>query len=199
MPPRKRSNRQQSADKAMAKVMELLAKHGKDASEVAKPEVSEYDYRSADAIVVFAHAPKHFVPGICKECNRPFAHNRPISVGSAIGFCTDTCRRDNWKKTTGIDLSRISTNNIWGNNVPMVITADQYETLEKIADWFIEHRANLQLTESPKAEEQLQEQSNLLVPQEEDDVLANLDLEPAQSSLLQNQDNTSLDDFFDSL
>src|SRR3546814_5924086 len=58
--------------------------------------------------------------------------------GTVIGFCSDTCRRDNWKKTTGIPFSTVHTRgDIWNGNVPMVITADQYEALERIADWFI--------------------------------------------------------------
>lgn len=197
MPPTKRRN-SKSADKAMATVMALLAKHGVDTGEVEKPEVPRYDYRSADAVVVFAHAPKHFVPGVCKECNRHFAHNRPIAVGSVIGFCSDTCRRDNWKKTTGIPLTALSTSNIWNGDVPMVITADQYEALEKMADWFIEHRANLQLTEPPPVELVVEAQEPKPA-QDQDDVLANLLDEPVLSDSSRIEDNTSLDDFFDSL
>lgn len=197
MPPARK--RRQSADKAMDKVMELLAKHGKDTSQIEKPEIKDYDYRSADAMVVFAHTPKHFVPGICKECKRPFAHNRPIPHGTVIGFCSDVCRRDNWKKTTGIPFSAVHTRgDIWNGNVPMVITADQYEALKRIADWFTEHRANLQLTDSAPVEPEVQSPGQLF-PLDQDSAPTNLLNEPAPSNRSQIEDSTSLDDFFDSL
>lgn len=211
MPPRKR--RTSSADKAMANVLRLLEKHGKLSADQAEEikEAPKHDYRTADAVVVFAHQPKHFVPGICKECKRPFAHNRPIAVGSLIGFCSDACRRDNWKKTTGVPYSAISTSDIWGKDVPLMIDANQFDALKKIAEWFTTHQAMLQIVE-PQVENEVQEipeqpipdlpQSQPQVqdnPQVLDDFLASLEPEPVESSPVQKKDSTSLDDFFDSL
>lgn len=207
MPPKKRSAKAEAA--AMAKVMALLQKHGVDTTQIKQPERAEHDYRHGDAVGVFVHTPKHFVPGICKECKKAFAHNRPIRHGSIVGFCSDTCRRDNWKKTTGLPYSAVSTADVWNGDPPMIITAEQFQNLKNIVEWFTVHQATLELRQAPEISEETkspelqspseQAKQSSEIPQGQDDVHTNPLFSLAMSGPEQTQDSSDLEDFFDSL
>jgi len=149
------SKRKSALDKALEQAFAILEKNKVDTTKMEKPDPTLHNYRSGDAVAIFGHAPKHFIPGRCKECGRPFAHNRPARVGSIIGFCSDPCRRDNWLKTTGVPWAALSTNDVWNGDPPMIITPDQFERLQEIARWFDANRTTLQSNlRQPEVEQQ---------------------------------------------
>lgn len=133
----------------LAAALAFLEQHGVDTSEIPK-ERDKYDYRHNDAAVVFASSPSHFLPGICKNCGKTFAVNKRF-----VGFCSEPCRREDWRKTTGLEWGAISTKDVWDGDPPMIITPQQMKNLEAIVDWFNKNRTSLSLV--PPTEESEQE------------------------------------------
>jgi hypothetical protein len=142
MPPRNKKKQ----DTVFSKVAEFLAAQGMQMPDV--DTATDRDYRSNDAVVIFAHHPAGFKPGICKECGKPYATNR-----KSVGFCSDPCRRDNWKKTTGLEWRAISTHDVWEGDPPLIISPEQFEKMRQIAAWFNTNRTVLDtLVEKPLVE-----------------------------------------------
>lgn len=131
--PRRNRNKQ---DKLFSQVAAFLAAQGKEMPSV--DSATDRDYRSDDAVLIFAHHPTGFKPGICKTCQRPFATNR-----KAVGFCSDPCRREDWRKTTGLEWRAISTHDVWNGDPPLIISPTQFEKMRQIAAWFNTNRTIL--------------------------------------------------------
>lgn len=134
-------------EKALAEALAMLAANNIDVSEM--PQAVETDYRSNDAVAVFASWPDHFKPNVCRNCGKTFAVNK-----KSVGFCSDLCRREDWRKTTGLEWNRISTHDVWDGDPPMIITPSQYDNLKRIAEWFSRNQAEI---ESRLAQETAQE------------------------------------------
>lgn len=117
-------------------------------------EIPEANYNSNNAVAMFARVPEHFVMGKCMECELDFAHNQPIPAGTRVGYCSDTCRKRAFKKSTGIEWGMIeSPREPWDGDPPMIITPDQLKNLEKIAEWFTRNRTTLTIQyPEPEAE-----------------------------------------------
>jgi hypothetical protein len=136
MPPgaRRKAKKQ---DNLFAAVNAFLASQGKDTIENLDA-ATDRDYRSDDAVTIFAHNPPGFKPGVCKNCKRPYGTNR-----KSVGFCSDPCRREDWKKTTGLEWRAVSVHDVWDGDPPLVISPDQFEKLRQIAEWFNTNRTTL--------------------------------------------------------
>lgn len=126
--------------KLMEKAQALIAANGVDPDTVEKPDGPVTNYRNEDAVVVFVNHPPHFIPGKCKNCGRVFAANK-----RSVGFCSDSCRKEDWRKTMHIPWAAVSTKDVWDGDPPMIVTPDQLETLEKLARWFTENQTRLEI------------------------------------------------------
>lgn len=141
--PKRRRNKQ---DALFAQVAAFLATQGKEMPSV--DSATDRDYRSNDAVIVFAHHPAGFKPGICKNCGGVFATNR-----KSVGFCSDPCRREDWRKTTGLEWRAISTHDVWEGDPPLIISPEQFEKMRAIAAWFNTNRTMLDtLVEKPSTQ-----------------------------------------------
>lgn len=129
-----RDIKKEKQEAALAKAIAMLAESGVDTSNM-KPVV-ETDHRNEVAVATLVHSPQAFQARKCRNCKRPFAHNHIIPFGSAVGFCSNLCAREDWKKSTGLDWNRISTRDVWDGDPPLIITPEQYENLRRIANWF---------------------------------------------------------------
>lgn len=130
--------------KIMEKAAALIAANGVNPDELDKPDGPVTNYRHEDAVVVFVNHPPHFIPGICKNCKRPFAANK-----KSVGFCSDNCRKEDWRKTMHIPWGSVSTRDVWDGDPPLVVTADQLETLEKLTRWFTQNQTRLEIEPLP--------------------------------------------------
>lgn len=133
MPPRARRNAKKQ-ENLFAAVNAFLAAQGQETIKDLD-KATDRDYRSDDAVAIFVHNPAGFKPGICKNCDRPYATNR-----KSVGFCSDPCRREDWKKTTGLEWRAVSIHDIWEGDPPLIISPDQFEKLRQIAAWFNTNR-----------------------------------------------------------
>lgn len=122
-------SKKSAEEKILADALAMLAANNVDTTEMST--IVETDYRNNDAVTVFASWPEHFKPNICRNCGKTFAVNK-----KSVGFCGDLCRREDWRKTTGLDWNRISTHDVWDSDPPMIINPQQYENLRKIVAWF---------------------------------------------------------------
>jgi len=145
-------------DKAMATLMAMAADSGVEIDE-SELNIPRHNYRSSDAVVVFANLPAHFKPGTCKECGRTFAVNM-----KSVGYCSDPCRDENWRRTTGLSPNVVKIHDVWHGDPPMIVTPDQYDKLKAIADWFTKVESTLQVvqTESEYQEDLPDTQTELL-------------------------------------
>lgn len=130
--------------KTMAMAAALIAQYGGDTKVVTEAEPPLHNWRNDDAVVELAKTPTRFVMRRCRNCKRTFGHNKPIPVGELVGLCSDDCRREDWKKTTGLDYKVITTRDVWEGDPPMIITPDQIEKLRALKDWFIQNETLLQ-------------------------------------------------------
>lgn len=125
-----------------AQIAAILAKFD---IQTEKPVVPEQHYQSDTATTVFSWVPSGFQANKCKECGRIFAHNQIIPHGSRVGYCSDVCRRDSWKRSTGLDWFAVDTNREpWDGDPPLIINPEQFKRLEGIANWFIKNRTTLE-------------------------------------------------------
>lgn len=146
--------------KLMEKANALLEKHNVDTSDIVVPDGPVTNYRNEDAVVVFVNHPPHFMPGICKNCKRPFAANK-----KSVGFCSDLCRKEEWRRTMHVPWASVSTRDVWDGDPPLIVTPDQLETLEKLTRWFTQNQKSLEIqplepieyTSRPKETPTLQE------------------------------------------
>lgn len=148
-----RDIKKEKQEAALAKAIAMLAENGVDTSNM-KPVV-DTDYRSEHAVATVVHHPESFQVRRCRNCQKTFAHNHIIPFGSRVGFCSNLCAREDWKKTTGLDWNRISTRDPWDGDPPLIITPEQYENLGRIANWFNRNRealANAAVPQSTPAE-----------------------------------------------
>ena len=149
------------------KIADILAKFNIQTDEPI--EVPENDYNHNNAVAVFARAPEHFVVGVCRHCESKFAHNQPIPAGTRVGYCSDTCRKLDFEKSTGIKWGSVENPKRanWDGDPPMIITPEQYDTLAKIADWFNRNRTGLQILDpEPTVREQLDPEESLFPTEE---------------------------------
>jgi hypothetical protein len=145
-------------DKAMATLMAMVADSGVEIDE-SELNIPRHNYRSSDAVVVFAHLPAHFKPGKCKECGRTFAVNM-----KSVGYCSDPCRDENWRRTTGLSPNVVKIHDVWHGDPPMIVTPDQYDKLKAIADWFTKVESELQVVQTEPIEtEDLRDSSDIQV------------------------------------
>lgn len=130
-------------DKLFAQVAAFLATQGKEMPSV--DSATDRDYRNDDAVLLFVHHPAGFKPGICKNCGRVFGVNK-----KAVGFCSDPCRREDWRKTTGLEWRAISTHDVWEGDPPLILKPEQFDRLRQLAEWFSTNRTVLDtLVEKP--------------------------------------------------
>lgn len=146
----------------MAEALAFLSTMGVDTSEIPT-ETDKYDYKNEDAVVIFANQPSLFTPNICKNCKKPFATNKRSAIGSPVGFCSDICRREDWKRTTGLDWKAISTRDVWDGDPPLIITSQQLKNLESIVDWFNRNRKVLTLVPDQDTEQDNPQVDEILV------------------------------------
>lgn len=130
--------------KTMAMAAALIKQYGGDAKVVTETETPLHNWRNDDAVVELAKTPTRFVMRRCRNCQKTFGHNKPIPVGELVGLCSDDCRREDWKKTTGLDYRIITTRDVWDGDPPMIIRPDQIERLRALKDWFIQNETLLQ-------------------------------------------------------
>lgn len=146
MPPRARREAKKR-ENIFAAVNAFLAAQGQDTIKDLD-KATDRDYRNDDAVAIFAHNPAGFKPGVCKNCGKPFATNR-----RAVGFCDDPCRREDWKKTTGLEWRAVSVHDVWDGDPPLIISPEQFEKLRQLAAWFNTNRTTLDsLIERPTTE-----------------------------------------------
>lgn len=126
--------------KIMAEAAKLLEKHGADTSEITPVDGPGVNYRSEDAIVIFANHPPHFKPGKCKNCDKTFAVNK-----KSVGFCSNECRKEEWRRKMGIPWAAVSTHDVWEGDPPLIITPEQLQTLENVTRWFIRNQKSLEI------------------------------------------------------
>lgn len=142
-------------DKAavFAKMAAFLAEKNIEAPVVDQDvidSIDDRDYKSNDGALLFAHHPPGFKPGVCKNCGAVYMVNR-----NAVGFCSDVCRREDWRKTTGLPWSAVSTHDVWDGAPPHIISPEQIQKLAGIVDWFNTNRTSLDtLAENWKAEQE---------------------------------------------
>lgn len=132
-------------DKAavFAKMAAFLAEKNIEAPVVDQDtldSIDDRDYGSSDAALLFAHHPAGFTPGVCKNCGALYLVNR-----KSVGFCSDPCRREDWRKTTGLPWSAVSTHDIWDGAPPHIISPEQVQKLAGIAEWFNTNRTTLDI------------------------------------------------------
>lgn len=152
----------------MAEALAFLSTMGVDTSEIPT-EVDKYDYKNNDAVALFANQPSLFTPNICKNCKKPFATNKRSAIGSPVGFCSDPCRREDWKRTTGLDWKAISTRDVWDGDPPLIITSQQLKNLEAIVEWFNKNRTILTLVPDPDIESDDPQVDEILVEETVED------------------------------
>lgn len=149
-----RDFKKEKQEAALAKAIAMLAENGVDTSNMNT--VVETDYRSEQAVATLVHHPEAFQVRRCRNCQKAFAHNQIIPFGSRVGFCSNLCAREDWKKTTGLDWNKISTRDPWDGDPPLIVTPEQYDNLRRITDWFNRNRealANAAVPQSEPAEE----------------------------------------------
>lgn len=140
MPPRKRT-KAPNASAVLAAAAAFLATKNIEAPAVTQETLDalgDRDYRSNDAVLLFAHHPPGFIPGKCHNCGAIYAVNR-----KSVGFCSDPCRREDWRKTTGLEWSAISTHDVWEGNPPHIISPAQLKKLAALAEWFNTNQIDL--------------------------------------------------------
>ena len=163
MPPRKRKGNDAAA--VLAKMAAFLEAKNIEAPVVNQEvidSVNDRDYGNSDAALLFAHHPPGFIPGKCKNCGAIYAVNR-----KSVGFCSDPCRREDWRKSTGLPWSAVSTRDVWDGAPPHVISPEQLKLLAGIADWFNTNRTILDtLAETgPESQEEEAEANPSDVPE----------------------------------
>lgn len=127
-----------------AQIAAILAKFD---IKTEKPVVPEQNYQSDTATAVFSWAPAHFKPNKCgnKKCGKIFSHNQIIPHGSRVGYCSDPCRRESWKDSTGLDWFVVDTKREpWDGDPPLIISPEQFTRLEAIAKWFTRNQKLLE-------------------------------------------------------
>lgn len=146
-----RDIKKEKQEAALAKAIAMLAESGVDTSNM-KPVV-DTDYRSEQAVATVVHNPEAFQVRRCRNCQKAFAHNHIIPFGTKVGFCSNLCAREDWKKSTGLDWNRISTRDVWEGDPPLIITPEQYENLRRLTDWFNRNREALANAAVPQSVE----------------------------------------------
>lgn len=157
MPPRAK-RAAEAKNKVLADALALLAKHNKDTTEM-KPYV-EVDFRNTEAVAVFVHEPHIFEARVCKNCGKSFAHSQKIPAGTRVSFCSDFCRREDWRKNMRIPYEAVSIKDPWEGDPPLIVNPVQYENLRRIADWFSRNREALRIAadrEKAQAQSQAEE------------------------------------------
>lgn len=133
--------KKQTNEDVLANALALLAANNVDTT--GMKDYVETNFRNTEAVATLAHQPEIFQHNKCRECGRPFAHSQKIPHGTRVAFCSTPCARDNWKRTTGIEYSRISTRDVWEGDPPLIINPDQYEALRRITAWFSRSQAEI--------------------------------------------------------
>lgn len=126
--------------KLLAKANALIAQNGVDLATVEQADGQGTNYRSEDAVLVFVNHPPHFIPGKCRNCGKHYAVNK-----KSVGFCSNDCRKEDWRRTMHIPYAAVSPRDVWDGDPPMIVTPAQYETLEKVARWFIQNQTVLEI------------------------------------------------------
>lgn len=168
-----------------AQIQALLeANSGGEEVTIDESAVETQSSRYADSPSVFVHYPAGFRPNVCKTCGRGFGTNR-----RAVGFCSDVCRKEDWRKTMLIPWSAISTNDPWYGEPPLIITPDQFDRLAAIAEWFNKNQGLLDTARqrwiaenSPEPEEEEPEPLPVENTQPSEDSQTSLPPEPVAST-----------------
>lgn len=159
---------------AAQQIADILAKFE---IETKEPVVPVQNYQSDTAVAVYSWAPAHFQPNRCGNCKKVFAHNQIIPHGSRVGYCSDPCRRESWKKSTGLDWFVVDARREpWDGDPPLIISPEQFTRLEAIHKWFEQNRTLLQTLRQEELQEQEEDYPEEIVfdpiprqlPQEED-------------------------------
>lgn len=156
------TNRQKAAqEKILADALALLAKNNVDTT--GMKTYVETDFRNTEAVEVFIHQPQIFAQRRCLNCQKMFAHSQKIPAGTRVSFCSDNCRREDWRKNMRIDYDRVSTADPWDGDPPLIVNPVQYANLERIADWFNRNREELKIAaDLQKEQERLAEADRLV-------------------------------------
>ena len=134
------------------KVAAILAKFNIKTDEPVV--VPQADYRHDDAAAVFVAMPNSFQGNKCLECKKPFAHNQRIKVGSRVGYCSDLCRAEDFKKRTGIEYGRIQTGKQpWDGDPPLIMKPEHFEWFRQLNDWFTRNRTLIEILETEPSPE----------------------------------------------
>lgn len=128
-------------DDILANALAMLANNGVDTS--GMKTYVETDFRNTEAVAVFTHQPEIFEARRCRNCGKSFAHTQKIPFGTRVSFCSDSCRREDWRKTMYVDYDAVATGN-WDGDPPLIISPEQFAALERLADWFSKNRVVLE-------------------------------------------------------
>lgn len=179
--------------KVMEMAAALIKQYGGDAKAVTEAEKPIHNWRNDDAVVELAKTPQKFVMRRCRNCGKPFGHNKPIPVGELVGLCGDPCRREDWFKTTGLPYEILTTRDVWDGDPPMIIRPDQIEKLRALVEWFTKNETLLldRATETVAPEPEKIRPSDLPVEIDQariDKIQAELFADEVDESAFQDQD-----------